>query len=242
MADARRGPFQRRIDDYGQAYSDQTSIVGQNSSLDEYVFLMKDERIRRGTQTRIVRRDTVLAPGERIELNVLCSQLPPSAGDKPSSASNTILPPLVPENSQSPYQVERRFDSRHKMVRGAEYPSDNVEPAPKFTPIDEKLEQQCREIVPRIPRGTTGFIFVCDGQSLGADFFGSEDLALKLLPKLLKSYALDHVSGRIARTTVEMGETMWRRPSSSSEYAAPAAKLSVQWALALGCGRTIAAC
>lgn len=166
----------------------------ENSSLDEYVFLMKDEMIRRGVHTRIVRRDTVLSPGERIELNVLCTQLPPSAGGKPLPASRAILPPLLPETSRSPHQVERRFDSRRKMALGAEYPSDNVEPAPKSKPIDERLEQQCREIVPRIPRGTTGFIFICDGQSLGADFFGSEDMALKLLPKLLKSYALDHVS------------------------------------------------
>jgi hypothetical protein len=48
-------------------------LWAENFSLDEPVFLMKDERIRRGTQTRMVRRDTVLAPGDRIELNVLCA-------------------------------------------------------------------------------------------------------------------------------------------------------------------------
>ena len=111
----------------------------ENSSLDEHVFLMKDETIEQNSQTRMVRRDTVLAPGERVELNVLGLQVPPTAGGKHLST-------------------------------------------------DERLEQLCREIVLRIPRGTTGFIFLCDGRSLGPDFFGSEDLALKLLPKLLKSY------------------------------------------------------
>jgi len=120
----------------------------ENATLDEHLFLMKGEVIRRGTQIQLVRRDTVLAPGARIELNAVCAQLPPSAGAKPLSAGGTI----------------------------------------------ERPKELCRDIVPRIPSGTTGFIFVCDGQPLAADFFGSEDLALRLLPKLLESRLLGQVT------------------------------------------------
>jgi hypothetical protein len=55
------------------------------------------------------------------------------------------------------------------------------------------LDDVRRKIVPEIPRGTTGFIFLGYGRALGAELFGSEDLARELLPKLLDSYAVDYV-------------------------------------------------
>ena len=68
-------------------------------------------------------------------------------------------------------------------------------------PVNEGLEELRRRIVPRIPSGTTGFIFVDDGRPLAADFFGSEDLALKLLPKSLESYARRAMPPRRTRQT-----------------------------------------
>ena len=62
----------------------------ENSSLDEHVFLMKDETIEQNSQTRMVRRDTVLAPGERVELNVLGLQVPPTAGGKHLSTDERL--------------------------------------------------------------------------------------------------------------------------------------------------------
>jgi len=38
-----------------------------------------------------------------------------------------------------------------------------------------------------------GYLFVDRGRALGADFFGSTELARELLPKLLDSYAVDCV-------------------------------------------------
>lgn len=164
-------------------------LWAENTRSDGYLFLMKNEILDSGGQTRVVRQDTVLAPGERVELNVLSSPLPPSTGGKPLLTGKASVPPRVPEATQSPYQTDRRLDIRGKM--GGDFHFGSVKALPKPEPNDAKLEQLCKEIMPRIPRGTTGFIFLYDGQPLGADFFGSEDLALKLLPKLLNSLALD---------------------------------------------------
>ena len=119
-------------------------------------------------------------------------RLSPTTGDKPLSLRSTIVPPSSPELSRAVCPPVGRYDvTRHSVALGAEYTTGNGEPASKSNPVRERLERLCREIVPRIPRGTTGFIFVVNGQPLAAEFFGSEDLALQLLPKLLNSYGLD---------------------------------------------------
>ena len=59
--------------------------------------------------------------------------------------------------------------------------------------MEKKLDSVRKRIVPAIPHGTVGFIFVHRGQAVGAEFFGSEELARAEFPSLLDSYAVDYV-------------------------------------------------
>jgi hypothetical protein len=64
------------------------------------------------------------------------------------------------------------------------------------------LAEVRRKIVPEIPRGTVGYIFVSHGRAVGAEMFGSEPMARELLPKLLDSYSVDFV--------LQAGRAVWR--------------------------------
>jgi hypothetical protein len=83
--------------------------------------------------------------------------------------------------------------ARNNSSLKAENSTGSLEMALNAPPVRRKLEDVRRKIVPQIPSGTVGFIFVDHGRALGAEFFGSENLARELLPKLLDSYVVDYV-------------------------------------------------
>ncbi len=160
----------------------------ENTSLDEHVFLMKGETIIWGNRTWKVLGDTVLAPGEKIRMDMLCAELPSNAGEK-----ETPRQPIS-GNSEPTNQAERHLDRAHgDSLFGVNKSAAAAESTLQSTAIDNNPEELSREIVPRIPSGTTGFIFEKDGRAVAADFFGSESMALKLLPQLLQSQAMNNV-------------------------------------------------
>jgi hypothetical protein len=59
--------------------------------------------------------------------------------------------------------------------------------------VSDKLNEVRQQILPQVPRGTVGYIFVARGRAVGAEMFGNQDMARELLPKLLDSYAVDFV-------------------------------------------------
>jgi hypothetical protein len=70
----------------------------------------------------------------------------------------------------------------------------------KDTAVANKLEDVRKRIVPEVPRGTVGFIFVHGSRAVGAEFFGSEALARAELPQLLDAYAIDFIIRTKAET------------------------------------------
>ena len=104
-------------------------------------------------------------------------------------------------------------------------------------PVNEGLEELRRRIVPADSSGRQALIFVDDGRPLAADFFGSEDLALKLLPKLLRVLMSRAMPRGERGKRRRPARTAGRRSSSSSEYAAPAAKPAAQRARCRAAGR-----
>jgi hypothetical protein len=168
----------------------------ENRSRDEYVFVMTGEVIAGGKQTRTVRHDVVLAPGQKIDLDVFCVEAHRwSGGAAFSAGSKTMLPQSIQGELRMGADQARVWSevARNNAALKAENATGSLEAALNAAPVREKLEDVRRKIVPEIPRGTTGFIFVDRGRALGAELFGSEDLARELLPKLLDSYAVDYV-------------------------------------------------
>ena len=170
-------------------------VIVENRSRREHVFIMAGEVISGGKQTRTVRRDVVLAPGQRIELDVFCVEARRWQGGKQLAAGNTLLPQSIRKELRKGADQARVWSevARNNRALQAENASGSLELALRAKPVQDKLAAVQRSIMPRVPPGTMGFIFVGRGRAVGAEFFGKDDLARALLPKLLDSYAVDLV-------------------------------------------------
>jgi len=180
-------------------------VVAENRSRDEHVLLMTGEIISGGQQTRTVRHDVVLAPGQRVELSVFCVEAHRWAGGKDFTAGRAILPQSTQEELRRGADQQRIWAGVGEMGRAlkAENPTASLELMLKSPGVQDKLGDVRRTIVPRIPDGAVGFIFVERGRAVGAELLGSEALARDLFPKLLDSYAVDYV---ILRKDAAAGE------------------------------------
>ena len=193
----------------------------ENRSKDAYILLMMGDVIKGGMQTRTVRHDTVLGPGQRLDLEVFCVEAPRWQGEKTFSAAKPRPRSRSRANSAAASRkaTSGRAWPENNSSLGTENATDSLELALKSTAVEKKLDAVRRRVVPEIPRGTVGFIFVHGGRAVGAEFFGSEALARAELPQLLDSYAVDYVIlGGSGRWTTE--RTTASPPISSNGFAA----------------------
>jgi hypothetical protein len=187
-------------------------VVVENRSRDQHVLIMTGEVIAGGKQTRTVRTDVVLAPGQRIDLGVFCVEAHRWQGEEKFSAGKALLPQSIQQELRRGADQARMWAevARNNAALDAENATGSLEVALSSRPVQEKLSEVRGHIVPKLPEGTMGFIFVDRGRALGAEFFGRGDLARALLPKLLDSYAVDcvliykGVPGDEARTSGDM--------------------------------------
>ncbi len=170
-------------------------VVVENRSRREHIFIMTGEVISGGKQTRTVRKDVVLAPGQRIELSVFCVEAHRWQGGKQFSAGKALLPQSIQKELRKGADQQRVWSevARNNAALQAENASGSLELALNARPVRDQLAKVRQGIVPKVPQGTVGFIFVDRGRAVGANFFGRDDLARALLPKLLDSYAVDFV-------------------------------------------------
>ncbi len=170
-------------------------VIVENRSRSEHVFIMGGEVIAGGKQTRTVRDDVVLAPGQRLELSVFCVEQHRWSGKSSFSAGSALLPQSIRKELRKGADQHRVWSevTRNNRALGAENSTGSLALALKSRPVQDKLSEVRRKITPEIPRGTVGFIFAARGRAVGGELFGREDLARALLPKLLDSYAVDFV-------------------------------------------------
>ncbi len=171
------------------------TVTVENRSKDAYILLMMGDVIKGGMQTRTVRQDTVLGPGQRLELEVLCVEAHRWQGEKGFSAANAKVPQSIQgqlRRGESQMEVWRGVAGNNSSL-GTENDTGSLERALKSPTVEKKLDAVRKRVVPAIPRGTVGFIFVHGGRAVGAEFFGSEELARAEFSQLLDSYAVDYV-------------------------------------------------
>jgi len=170
-------------------------VVVENRSRHEHVFIMAGEMLSGGKQTRTVRNDVVLAPGQRIELDVFCVEAHRWEGSDHFSGAGGLVPQSIQQELRRGADQQRVWSeiARNNAALEAENATGSLELAIKAGPVQDKLNEVRRSILPKVPEGTMGFIFVDRGRALGAELFGRDDLARQLLPKLLDSYAIDCV-------------------------------------------------
>ncbi len=184
-------------------------LVGvENRSRDTYILLMMGDVIKGGMQTRTIRQDIVLGPGQRVEADVYCVEARRWEGDTVFRAAEAKVPQSIQNSlhkNASQEEVWRDVRSNNSSL-GAENSTGSLELALKAPAVEKKLDAVRKRVVPEIPRGTVGFIFVHNGRPVGAEFFGREALARAEFPQLLDSYAVDYVILDRAVSTDREGE------------------------------------
>ena len=182
-------------------------VIVENRSRDKHVFIMTGEVISGGKQTRTVRNDVVVSPGQRIELNVFCVEAHRWEGGGKFAASGALVPQSIQQQLRQGADQRRVWSevARNNSALKAENATGSLERALKSRPVQDKLAEVRRKIVPNVPQRTMGFLFVDGRRALGAEFFGSESMARELLPKLLDSYAVDCVLIRKAPGQLDRG-------------------------------------
>ncbi len=171
------------------------TVVVENRSRDDYVFLMAGEIISGGMQTRTVRKDVLLAPQQRVDLDVFCVEHHRWEGAAHFSAGKALVPQSIQKEIRTGADQGRVWSevARNNAALQAENRTGSLELALKDSKVADRLGEVRRHVIPEVPQGAKGFIFVADGRALGAEFFGREELARQLLPKLLDAYAVDFV-------------------------------------------------
>jgi len=167
----------------------------ENRSNEVYILLMMGDVIKGGMQTRTVRQNTILAPGQRLDVEVLCVEAHRWGGEPVFSAAKTKVPQALQNELRrgaSQGEVWQGVAGNNASL-GAANATGSLERALKSTAVEEKLDAVRKRVVPEIPHGTVGFIFVHGDRTVGAEFFGSEGLARSEFPQLLDSYAVDYV-------------------------------------------------
>jgi hypothetical protein len=167
----------------------------ENRSQDSHILLMMGDVIKGGMQTRTIRNDTVLSPGQRLDVDVFCVEAHRWQGEASFSAAKAKVPQSIQyglRNGESQGGVWRGVAENNASL-GAENDTGSLEKALKSPTVEKKLDAVRKRVVPEIPRGTLGFIFVSGGRAVGAEFFGSEGLARAEFPQLLDSYAVEYV-------------------------------------------------
>ncbi len=170
-------------------------VVIHNRSRNEHVFIMGGEVLAGGKQTRTVRNDVAVAPGQTIELKVFCVEAHRWEGKKAFSAGKLLVPPSIQRSLRSGADQQGIWNevARNNKALGAENPTGSLERALKSGEVGRKLAEVRRHLAPDVPREAVGFLFVVRGRAVGAELFGRADLAQKLLPKLIDSYAVDFI-------------------------------------------------
>ena len=171
------------------------TVVVENRSRDEHVFIMGGEVISGGKQTRTVRNDLILAPGQRVDLDVFCVEAHRWSGEKGFGSAKLLVPQSIQQELRRGTGQAGVWSevARNNAALKAENATGSLETAINSKHVQDRLAEVRDGIVPKVPEGTVGFIFVHGGRALGAEFFGNEAMARALLPKLIDSYAVDFV-------------------------------------------------
>ena len=172
-------------------------IIMENRSGADHVFVMAGEVVSGGKQTRTVRRDIILSPGQRVETPVFCVEAHRWRGKAGFGAAGVLVPQSIQKAlrkgaDQSAVWAEV---ARNNAALGSENATGSLELGLKAGPVARRLADVRRTIVPEVPAGSAGFIFadLSAGRVIGAEFFGRSDLAHGLLAKLIDAYAVDLV-------------------------------------------------
>lgn len=170
-------------------------VVAENRSRDQHVLILSGEVLAGGKQSRTVRQDVIVAPGQRVELDVFCVERHRWSGGEKFLSGKVLVPHSLQWEMRQGASQERVWEeiARSTASLGAANPTESLEHALNAPAVRAKLGEIRGAIVPRLPPDAVGFIAVAGRRAVGAELLGNASLARELTPKLLDSYAVDCV-------------------------------------------------
>lgn len=172
-------------------------VVMRNRSRVEHVFVMSGEVVAGGKQTRTIRQDVILAPGQQAEVPVFCVEPHRWQGQADFAPGAVLVPQSIRRQMRAGAGQDAVWAevARSNAALGASSPTGDVQAGLKSPAVRRDLDDVRRRIEPEIPRDAVGFVFADRhaAEGLGVELFGRSDLAGALLGKLIDAYAVDYL-------------------------------------------------
>jgi len=164
---------------------------------DKTVLLMSGEIIQGGKQTRVIRKDTLVEPKQRVAVPVFCVEQGRWAGGKDFRGASHIAPASIQNRMKrgaGQGEIWERVRRTGRAV-GVESPTQSLDEVLESAPARQKFGEVHKDLGKFSPPDTVG-IAVADaraGKVVGVELFGRRDLFEGLQKKLVEGYAADLV-------------------------------------------------
>jgi len=161
------------------------------------IFLMSGEIIRGGKQTRVIAKDTILEPRQKVTLPVLCVERNRWHGGKRFVSSRKLAPSSIAgaiQRGEGQSSVWLRVKEQSRAL-GVQSRTESLDEVLESDQAQEEFRALHEELGRFSPPHTVG-IAIADlrtGRVIGLEVFGRRDLFEDLQDKLVEGYAADLV-------------------------------------------------
>jgi len=134
----------------------------ENRSTWTNILVVAGEIVAGGKQTRTVRQDVVLAPGQRVDVSVFCVEAHRWAGKAAFAPSPVMVPQSIQQDMRGGADQAKVWSgvARANEAAGAKSTTGNVEAGYAAPAVRRELDAARKTIAPEVPRDTVGFIFI----------------------------------------------------------------------------------
>jgi len=173
---------------------------------DRSVFLMSGEIIRGGKQTRVIRKDTIVEPKQKVAVAVFCVEQGRWAGGKAFKGAANLAPASIQDaiNRGADQGTVWRRVRRAAPALGGESRTGSLDEMLESDKAKRAFEAVHKDLGKFSPPDTVG-IAVADartGKVVGLELFGRRDLFDGLQEKLIEGYAATSSSPPPTPTTL----------------------------------------
>lgn len=169
---------------------------------DKALFVMAGEVILGGKQDRIIGKDTVIKPKEKIAVPVFCvehGRWSEEDGSKQFRSGKALAHTKLRNEAQFKQQQDVWNEVEKKTkARKVETSSQTYRTVANKGTVDKATEPYAKEIGPKVDKVTgadrmIGFVVIVNGKIVGMETFNSPALFGKVKDKLLRSYYVEAV-------------------------------------------------
>lgn len=201
-----------------------------NNESDQMVLLMAGEQLIGAKQNRVLNASIMVGARSQLVVPVSCVErgrwgYRSRAFSSSGTASHGTLRRMMSRQAHQGYRAHRTPSSQQGQVwlqvseklgqLGSVSPSDALEQA--YEDHRTRLDTVTREV--RVPDDCHGVVFVFGGRIAGVDLFDKPKTLSKLLPKLVRAYAIDAIAVQDAKNVEREAVTAWLEtvPSATAE-------------------------